>query len=88
MNKKLTTMVLTGALTAGLLASAPAMAKPTMVKCFGVNAVSKNDCASKGAKHSCAGQAKLANDKESFVVMPKKYCNKLNHTSMVKVKKK
>ena len=44
-------------------------------KCFGINAVAKNDCA-EGA-HSCAGQATMARDPKSFVLLPAGDCSKI-----------
>jgi uncharacterized membrane protein len=44
-------------------------------KCYGINAVGKNDCAA-GA-HSCAGQATKAADPKSFVLVPKGVCAKI-----------
>jgi uncharacterized membrane protein len=44
-------------------------------KCYGINAVSKNDCA-EGA-HSCAGQATQARDSKSFVLLPAGDCSKI-----------
>jgi uncharacterized membrane protein len=44
-------------------------------KCYGINAVSKNDCA-EGA-HSCAGQADMARDPKSFVLLPQGDCQKI-----------
>lgn len=44
-------------------------------KCYGINAVSKNDCA-EGA-HSCAGQATAARDPKSFVLLPHGDCSKI-----------
>ena len=44
-------------------------------KCYGINAVSKNDCA-EGA-HSCAGQASKARDTKSFVLLPAGDCAKI-----------
>jgi uncharacterized membrane protein len=44
-------------------------------KCFGINAVGKNDCA-QGA-HSCAGQATQARDPGSFVLLPAGDCSKI-----------
>ncbi len=44
-------------------------------KCYGVNAVSKNDCA-EGA-HSCAGQSTQARDPKSFVLLPAGDCSKI-----------
>ena len=51
------------------------MAKDRLDKCYGINAVSKNDCA-EGA-HSCAGQATLARDTKSFVLVPAGVCGKI-----------
>jgi uncharacterized membrane protein len=44
-------------------------------KCYGINAVAKNDCA-EGA-HSCAGQATQARDMKSFVMVPAGVCAKI-----------
>lgn len=44
-------------------------------KCYGINAVAKNDCA-EGA-HSCAGQATQARDPKSFVLLPAGDCSKI-----------
>ncbi len=44
-------------------------------KCYGINAVAKNDCA-EGA-HSCAGQATKARDNTSFVLLPAGDCAKI-----------
>ena len=46
-----------------------------LVKCYGVNAIGRNDCAA-GA-HSCAGQATKARDPASFVLLPQGDCQKL-----------
>lgn len=46
-----------------------------LVKCYGINAVGKNDCAA-GA-HSCAGQATRARDPNSFVLVPSGTCGKI-----------
>ena len=51
------------------------MAANKLEKCYGVNAVSKNDCA-EGA-HSCAGQATQARDTKSFVLLPAGDCSKI-----------
>jgi uncharacterized membrane protein len=51
------------------------MAKEHLEKCYGVNAVARNDCA-EGA-HSCAGQATLARDPKSFVLLPAGACDKI-----------
>ena len=49
-------------------------------KCYGINAVAKNDCA-EGA-HSCAGQATQARDPKSFVLLPAGDCGKIQGGSM------
>ncbi|KVK80923.1 hypothetical protein WS90_16760 [Burkholderia cepacia] len=51
------------------------MAQNHLEKCYGVNAVAKNDCA-EGA-HSCAGQATQARDSKSFVLLPAGDCSKI-----------
>ncbi len=51
------------------------MAQQHLEKCYGVNAVAKNDCA-EGA-HSCAGQATQARDAKSFVLLPAGDCGKI-----------
>jgi uncharacterized membrane protein len=51
------------------------MEKNKLQKCFGINAVAKNDCA-EGA-HSCAGQATQARDTKSFVLLPAGDCAKI-----------
>jgi len=48
-------------------------------KCYGVNAVARNDCAA-GA-HSCAGQASIARDPASFVLLPTGDCSKIADSS-------
>jgi uncharacterized membrane protein len=51
------------------------MAQQHLEKCYGINAVAKNDCA-EGA-HSCAGQATQARDAKSFVLVPSGVCGKI-----------
>ena len=51
------------------------MQKSHLEKCYGINAVSKNDCA-EGA-HSCAGQATQPRDPKSFVLLPAGDCGKI-----------
>ena len=49
--------------------------KNRLEKCYGINAVAKNDCA-EGA-HSCAGQATKERDPKSFVLLPSGDCEKI-----------
>ena len=51
------------------------MAQQHLEKCYGINAAAKNDCA-EGA-HSCAGQATLARDTKSYVLLPAGDCGKI-----------
>lgn len=49
--------------------------KQHLEKCYGINAVAKNDCAE--GVHSCAGQATMAHDPKSFVLLPAGDCEKI-----------
>lgn len=51
------------------------MMKGHLEKCYGINAVAKNDCA-EGA-HSCAGQSTHAREAGSFVLLPAGDCGKI-----------
>ncbi|HTY68038.1 MAG TPA: DUF2282 domain-containing protein [Alphaproteobacteria bacterium] len=51
------------------------MQQNKLQKCYGINAVAKNDCA-EGA-HSCAGQSTQARDPKSFVLLPAGDCAKI-----------
>jgi uncharacterized membrane protein len=51
------------------------MQKDKLQKCYGINAVAKNDCAE--GQHSCAGQATQARDAKSFVLLPAGDCAKI-----------
>jgi uncharacterized membrane protein len=46
-----------------------------LVRCYGINAVGRNDCAS-GA-HSCAGQSTVPRDRSAFVLLPVGDCGKI-----------
>lgn len=50
-------------------------AKPANEKCYGIAKAGKNDCASKVAGNSCAGQS--AKDGQGFLTVPKGLCEKL-----------
>jgi len=51
------------------------MQQNKLEKCYGINAVAKNDCAE--GVHSCAGQATQARDTKSFVLLPAGDCAKI-----------
>ena len=56
------------------------MEKSHLDKCYGINAVAKNDCAE--GVHSCAGQATQAREGKSFVLLPKGDCGKIQGGSL------
>ncbi|HLJ64021.1 MAG TPA: DUF2282 domain-containing protein [Stellaceae bacterium] len=64
--------------TPALAASNPAP-DPTYraEKCFGIAAAGQNDCSTRG-NHDCAGQAKTANDPNSWIYVPIGTCSKIN----------
>jgi uncharacterized membrane protein len=51
------------------------MKKNNLERCYGINAVSKNDCAE--GIHSCAGQATQVRDPKSYVLLPAGDCGKI-----------
>ncbi len=67
---KLTTLsvaaALAGAMSLAAIATPDAVAqvalKSGQVKCYGISAAGKNDCANQAGTHSCAGQSKVAFD--------------------------
>ncbi len=53
--------------------STPAMAQ-AKEKCYGIAKAGQNDCANLAGTHSCAGQAKLDNDKGEWKYVPAGTC--------------
>ena len=51
------------------------MQKEHLEMCWGINAVGKNDCGT--AAHSCHGQATVARDPGSYVLVPTGVCSKI-----------
>lgn len=76
MNQKL---LLSAALTAALTGAmtAPMTHAGGKEKCYGISAVGGNDCANLAGTHSCAGQAKVANDPGEYKVVDKGTCIEL-----------
>jgi uncharacterized membrane protein len=58
-------------------ASAPQF---TAEKCYGIAAASQNDCQT--STHSCAGEAKQARDRESWIYVPAGTCAKIDGGSL------
>ena len=66
-----------------LVASAGPASAPSFQaeKCYGINAAGKNDCAASNS-HSCAGEAKQANDPKSWIYVPVGTCTKIQGGSL------
>ena len=80
-------MSLAAAAVAAVLASPfPASAGPapapqfTAEKCYGIAAAGQNDCQT--STHSCAGEAKQAREKDSWIYVPAGTCAKIDGGSL------
>src|SRR5690242_17350728 len=78
-NKTLIAVALASLMSSGIAAAADnnmpaADKKMEMEKCYGVAMAGKNDCGSKGAHHSCAGQSKVDRDPYDFKNVAKGTC--------------
>ena len=51
------------------------VARYHLVRCYGINAAAKNDCAA--GTHSCAGQSTQNDDPQAFVLLPAGDCQKI-----------
>jgi uncharacterized membrane protein len=52
----------------------------TAEKCYGIAAASQNDCQT--STHSCAGEAKQARERESWIYVPAGTCVKIDGGSL------
>jgi uncharacterized membrane protein len=64
------------------LAGNAAAAEVKMEKCYGIAKAGKNDCGSKAAGHSCAGQASKNADANDFIALPAGTCDKIANGSI------
>jgi uncharacterized membrane protein len=83
------TMITTAAASLMSLAllSSPAIAQNTAKeKCFGIAKAGQNDCANLSGTHSCAGQAKVDNDKGEWKYVAAGTCKSMNGMSMDEAK--
>ena len=71
----LTTAALATFIAGAALAVPSAQATSDHEKCAGVAKAGKNDCQANG--HSCAGQAKVDDDPNEWVSLPKGICDKI-----------
>lgn len=56
-------------------------------KCFGIAKAGQNDCANLSGSHSCAGQAKVDNDKGEWKYVAKGTCVSMKGMTMDEAKK-
>jgi len=81
-NHQILSVAIGGLLALGLAGNASAADKKVeMEKCYGVAKAGMNDCGSKKAGHSCAGQASRNGDPNDFVALPKGTCDKIANGS-------
>lgn len=77
-NRHMLSVAIGGLLALGLAGNASAADKKAeMEKCYGIAKAGANDCGSKKAGHSCAGQASKNSDAYDFVAVPKGTCDKI-----------
>lgn len=63
--------------------TSPAMAQDAAKeKCFGIAKAGQNDCANLSGSHSCAGQAKVDNDKGEWKYVAASTCKTMGGMSM------
>jgi uncharacterized membrane protein len=76
-SKSITSTVFSGfvALSMGILSANAIAGKPGFEKCQGLVKAGMNDCGT--SKHACAGMAKVDNDPEEWVYVPKGTCEKM-----------
>ena len=74
--KSAATTAIAGVFALGMMAADSAVAgKKGFEKCQGIAKAGMNDCGT--SKHACAGQAKVDNDPEEWVYVPKGTCDKI-----------
>ena len=81
--KNLSIAAAIGALLVAGSAQAGEMGQPKgdKVKCYGIAKAGKNDCGSKAAGHSCAGQSSKNADANDFIALPAGTCDKIANGS-------
>ena len=76
MNKMFLTAALAGVLAAGATLPSVALAEAAKEKCYGIAKAGKNACSSADGSHSCAGQAKVDNSPNEWVLVNAGECAK------------
>lgn len=81
--KKLVNLAVAAMVTVGMGIAAneiQAAPKQPTEQCYGIAKMGKNDCGTQS--HSCAGQAKLNNDANDWILVPKGSCLKMGGSLM------
>ncbi|MFO1244648.1 MAG: DUF2282 domain-containing protein [Ramlibacter sp.] len=80
MNQRALVAAAAASLLSTLLVAAPATAQEKE-KCYGIAKAGQNDCANLSGSHSCAGQAKVDNDKGEWKYVAKGSCKTMKGLS-------
>ncbi len=80
MNQQTLIAAAAASLLSTLLVAAPVAAQEKE-KCYGIAKAGQNDCANLAGTHSCAGQAKVDNDKGEWKYVAKGGCKALKGLS-------
>lgn len=86
MNQRALIAAAAATLFSTMLVSAPAVAQDKE-KCYGIAKAGQNDCANLAGTHSCAGQAKVADDKGEWKYVAKGTCVSMKGMSAEQAKK-
>jgi uncharacterized membrane protein len=80
MNQQTLIAAAAASLLSTLLIAAPVAAQEKE-KCYGIAKAGQNDCANLAGSHSCAGQAKVDNDKGEWKYVAKGSCKSMKGMS-------
>jgi uncharacterized membrane protein len=80
MNQQTLIAAAAASLLSTLLVAAPVAAQEKE-KCYGIAKAGQNDCANLAGTHSCAGQAKVDNDKGEWKYVAKGSCKAMKGMS-------
>ncbi len=88
MNQRTVITVAATSLMSLALLSSPALAQnAAKEKCYGIAKAGQNDCANLAGTHSCAGQAKVDNDKGEWKYVAAGTCKTMGGLSADEAKK-
>jgi uncharacterized membrane protein len=87
MNQRALIAAAAASLLSTVLVSNHAMAQEAKEKCYGIAKAGQNDCANLAGTHSCAGQAKVDNDKGEWKYVVKGTCNTMKGMTADEAKK-